>query len=382
MRPLRTRLSHLGLRAAVALVAVACTRNRDASRPTVTHELRDAALDATPARDARADRASPAIDASADGDAESESPNVRFELRPSAFVVSGQYDLPMREPAAPTPASTRSGRAPSLGAAVTALRAQRASAARFQAEGGFNALGDGRFALITRRSDRGFRRSPAFELHVFSENAGVAQLEGSAQVPTANLYVGESGGSGCAPAILAREVRDVDADGEPELVIVLRYCLMASCVTGYVAFEYLIVYDLTPGPRLALMVERRKRGQSNQHDARSRTVTWRDVNGDGHPDAIARGRDCIANLDRVFSFERGEGDAALVEDTTTACQTPELTCAENRYGLRDCSDRDETALWDPATDTWRAGTDGAERFPDQDCSGNPTPLESSSAAEP
>jgi hypothetical protein len=126
------------------------------------------------------------------------------------------------------------------------------------------------------------------------------------------------------------------------------------------------------------MVERRKRGQSHEHDTRSRAVTWRDVNGDGHPDVVARGRDCLANIDRVFSYLRGEGDAALGEVAMGDCEAPELTCAENSYRLRDCSEQSETALWDPATDAWRAGTDGAERLPDRDCSGNPVSSESPS----
>ncbi len=332
------------------------------------------------APDARVAVASRALDvphASGDGralqdaSADSFDPGQFGMLRASAFVRSAQYDLPMRDPPTPTPASARSGRAPTLAAATATLRAQRASAARFMPEGAFNALGDGRFVLITRRSDRGFRHSPAFELHVFSENAGVAQLEGSAQVPTANLFVGQSGANGCPPAILAREVRDVDADGEPELLFVLRYCLMASCVNGYVAFEYLLVYDLTPGPRLSLMVERRKRGQGHEHDARSRTVQWRDVNGDGHPDVIARGRDCVSSYDRIQSYLRGEGASPIDDVAMGACDAPERTCAENGFGLRDCVEHSETALWDPVTDAWHPGTDGAERLPDSDCSGNP-----------
>lgn len=356
---------------ATSAITLCAGCRRSGTTPTVVPESRS--IDASTARDAAqdaglADRSDALVESGADADASVVIDY--FSLRDSAFVVSAQHDLAMREPPAATVASQRSGRAPTLSAAVALLRTQRASEARFVPEGAFSALGDGRFALITRRVDRGFRASPAFELHVFSENNGAAQLEGSAQAPTANLYVGVGGSTGCAPAVLAREVRDIDNDQEPELLFVLRYCLMASCISGYRAFEYTFVYDLTPGPRLALLLERRIRGQAHEQDTRSRALTWRDVNGDGHPDAIARGRDCVANIDRWMRYVRGvPGSTDEVE--LMSCQRPEAACADNPHALRDCVERDETALYDPATDAWRAGTDGAEPLPDRDCSGQP-----------
>lgn len=358
---------------AVILFASSCRRSDTA--PTIVPERRslDAAIaqDASSAIDARSshDAHSP-LDASPfDGDGPvSVTP---FALRESAFVVSALYDRPLRAPVTPVIPASRSGRAPTLGAAVAALRAERASEARFVPEGAFSAIGDGRFALVTRRVDRGLRFTPSFELHVFSESDGRAQLEGSAQAPTALLFAGQSGSTGCAPAILARELRDIDQDQEPELLLVLRYCSMASCVSGYRAFEYTLVYDLAPGPRLALMLERRIRGQAHEHDTRSRTLVFRDVNNDGHPDAIARGRDCLTNVDRWMRYVNGNGDAPLEDVSLTDCETPELRCADNAFALRDCSERSETLLYDPSSDAWRLATDGADPLPDRDCSGQP-----------
>lgn len=357
--------------ASVLLCVLAGACRRETPPPTVTlpraQALDASALDAS-VRDA--ERAEAGADSAADatGDGAIAPPT---GLRPSAFVLSGFEDRAMRAPAAATPATARSGRAPSLGAAVAMLRARRSSAARFVPEGGFNALGDGRFALVVQRFDPGAPRSPAFEVHVFSESEGAAQLEGSAQVPTTFLYLGANGESGCAPAILAREVRDFDDDQEPELSLIIRYCLRASCASGYVAMEYHAVYDVTPGPSLAALVERRWRGQDNMHSARTRVVSWRDVNGDGHPDLVARGRDCEPDIDRIFSYARGEHDndesAPSDEAMINPCPRPERGCPDNPTGMRNCVARDEVALYDPSTDAWRPGTDGAEPLIEPPC---------------
>jgi hypothetical protein len=359
--------------ASVLLCVLAGACRRETPPPTVTEpraEARDAAsIDAsTPNSTPDATRVEAGADSGADAanDAVIERPT---GLRPSAFVLSGFEDRALRAPAAATPATARSGRAPSLGAAVAMLRARRSSAARFVPEGGFNALGDGRFALVVQRFDPGAPRSPAFEVHVFSESEGAAQLEGSAQVPTTYLYLGENGATGCAPAILAREVRDFDDDDEPELSLIIRYCLRASCSAGYVAMEYHAIYDVTPGPSLAALVERRWRGQDNMHSARTRVVSWRDVNGDGHPDLVARGRDCEPDIDRIFAMGRGEHDDEQtdLEAMINPCPRPERGCPDNPTGLRICVARDEVALYDPATDAWRAGTDGAEPLIEPPC---------------
>jgi hypothetical protein len=283
--------------------------------------------------------------------------------RESVFLTAAIADRPVREPAAPTPAARRSGRAPTIAAALAALSERRSSTARFAAEGSFASLGGGRFALVVSRYEAAHVRSPAFEVHVFSEDGGVAQIEGSAQIPTSFLFVGVSGQTGCAPSVLSREVRDFDHDREPELSLVLRYCLRAACTGGYAAMEYQAVYDLTPGPRLVLLVERRARGQRLFHGTRTRSLAFRDVNRDGHPDAIATGRDCAIDPQRYSELVRTQPAAAI------DCATPELTCADNARNLRTCVTRSETALYDPAIDGWRLGADGAEPLVETPCVG-------------
>lgn len=324
---------------------------------------RDAAVSS---RDARSPDAH-ALDAPSEDAIESDAvalpPMPSVSERGSVFLTAAIADRPVREPLSPTPAARRSGRAPAIDAALSALSEQRSSTARFSAEGAFSPLGGGRFALVVSRYEAAHTRSPAFEVHVFSERDGAAQIEGSAQIPTSFLYVGQSGQNGCAPAVLSREVRDLDNDREPELSLTLRYCLRAACTGGYAAMEFQAVYDLSPGPRLVLLVERRARGQRLFHETRTRAVSFRDVNHDGHPDAIVTGRDCAIDPQRYREIVRAQPNAER------DCATPELACADNASGLRTCVARSETALYDPAIDAWRLGTDGAEPLIETPCLG-------------
>lgn len=347
-------MRHRAIALALSLASARCQREAPL-QPAAPARVADASA----ARDA-------ALDAATDASERTAlllPPMPSGAVQNTAIFTAALGDRAMREPPAATPASARSGRAPTIAAVESLLIERRSSTAQFVAEGPFSPLGDGRFALLVRRTDLRYPSSPSFELHVVSESpARAAQLEGSAQIPTSYLFAGESGRNGCEPAVLSREVRDIDNDREPELSLALRYCLRAPCGGGgYHAMEYQAVYDLTPAPRLALLVERRVRGQRSFGSARTRTVTWRDVNHDGHADAVVEGRDCAPDPQRTQAFLSDH------PPETNVCARPELECADNPSNLRNCTNRSETVLYDSATDVWRAGTDGAEPLTDLPC---------------
>jgi hypothetical protein len=345
----------------IALLAALALARCAKDAPLPTYDLpRDARA---PSTDAAQPAPDGAVEDASDPDAVSLTAVPTAASRESVFLTAAIADRPIREPAAPTPVARRSGRAPTIAAALAALSERRSSTARFTAEGSFAALGGGRFVLVVSRYEAAHIRSPAFEVHVFSEDGGAAQIEGSAQIPTSFLFVGRSGQTGCAPSVLSREVRDIDHDRELELSLTLRYCLRAACTGGYAAMEYQAIYDLTPGPRLVLLVERRVRGQRLFHGTRTRSLTFRDVNRDGHPDAIATGRDCAIDPQRYSAIVRAQPAAAI------DCATPELACPDNARNLRTCVPRSETALYAPAIDGWRLGTDGAEPLIETPCVG-------------
>ncbi len=276
---------------------------------------------------------------------------VEFMYSSSAFVRAARSSAGAGRamPRFDAPAA-RSGRAPSMSALLAAARAQIASAASFTTQGAFNALGDGRFVAVLQRTDRGAPRSPTLEVVVASELEGRAQIEGVAEVPTSGVWTGAEG-NGCDLSVEGREVRDLDNDGELEIALAVNYCTQPACPTGYVTFSYLAVYDLTPAPRLALMVERRILPQAEMYGTRERRTRWRDVNGDGHPDLVAIGEDC-----------------AFVDSTMPAdASASQLGCDHFGAGLMTeqdelslcCLRRTENVLYDPAQDAWLAGGDGA-----------------------
>lgn len=329
------------------------TEARDASVPERV-EGRDAMMD-----DARTDGAR--SDDGGRGDAQpswavsayrSEGGVEFYSFAESAFVSvgAGSREAPRSAPRFDAPAP-RSGRAPAMAAVLAAVRATVASGATFAPQGRFNALGDGRFVLVLQRTDRGFPRSPSLDVVVASESAegGRAQIEGMAEVPTTDVFQGDVG-NGCDLSVEGRELRDIDGDGELELAMSVRYCSQPVCPTGFSEFEYLAVYDLTPAPRLVAFVERKVLGQSDIRGLRARRTRWRDVNNDGHADLIAEGEDCgWVGSEAIEGRAPAELGCARFHTVEFEGSPPSLCCVR----------RSETVLYDPATDQWRAGGDGA-----------------------
>ena len=79
-------------------------------------------------------------------------------------------------------------------------------------QGGFNALGDGRFVSVVQQTRRREARSPALLIVVSSESAGAAQIEGTVELPTTNVW-NDSRGTECVLSVdgLARTFGAADA---------------------------------------------------------------------------------------------------------------------------------------------------------------------------
>ncbi|MDP3273608.1 MAG: hypothetical protein Q8Q09_00330 [Deltaproteobacteria bacterium] len=254
--------------------------------------------------------------------------------------------------------SERSGRAPTMGSVLAALRTQVASSASFVAQGGFSALGEGRYVAVVMQTDPAYPRSPRLAVVTVSENAAAPQIEGLAYVPTENVWQARDS-NGCTLTVNGRQVRDLDQDGEKELSLAITFCSQPTCPTGFVTYGYLAVFDLTPTPRLVAMVERSVVPQAPETlTSRGRTTRWRDVNGDGHADLIVSGEDCEPQV--------GEDPESLVSRGCTRAREAE---GGDVGGPWCCLSRTETVLYDPATDAWREGRRSATQVTEIPCEG-------------
>jgi hypothetical protein len=257
--------------------------------------------------------------------------------------------------------AARSGRAPAARALFAAMSTALSSGATYAMQGAFNALGEGRFVSVVQRTDRGNRRSPVLMVVISSENAGAAQLEGVAEIPTDGVW-NESGSNGCPLSIEGRELRDLDGDGELELALVIQFCSQPSCPMGYSEFEYFSVVDLSPSPTVVAMVQRRYRPQSTSVGRRTLRTRWRDTNGDGHNDLSVEGEDCAWIAPNEPLAQRS---AAQLGCDTLGAPPGELGDMESD-GLWCCVRRNDVAVYDPQRDAWhpaRAGATQAEPAP-------------------
>ncbi len=300
------------------------------------------------------DASAPTRDAASrtDSDARPDSAARRYDPR-SALVDRSFSGNDARTRVTLAPVTARSGRAPTMRAVAETLRRQLSSSAVFAAQGAFNALGGGRFVAVVQRTDRGNERSPTLLVLVASELDGAAQIEGFAEVPTLGVWQG-AGTSGCDLTVMGRELRDLDNDGEPELSLAIEYCSQPVCPTGVTQFRYLVVYDLDPAPRVAVMVERAVLPQSEVLLKRQRTTRWRDVDRDGHPDLLIEGTDCELLPDW----------RSIPEDASAASRG----CVSLVEGVC-CVQASETVLYDPREDLWHPGGDGAELASPAPCGG-------------
>lgn len=272
-------------------------------------------------------------------------------MHASALVGVDGHHNDARIRITPATITSRSGRAPAMRAVRDALQRQLASSASFVAQGAFNALGDGRFVAVVQRTDRAFPASPTLLVVVASELDGQAQIEHVAELPTDGVYV--SPNPDCGLTVMGRELRDIDNDGELELSIAVSYCSQPACPTGYTSYSYLAVYDLTPAPRLAVMVERAIHPESDVLPKRTRRTRWSDVNRDGHADLIIEGEDC--------QFLSSESRPANATAASLGCRTFEDDIC--------CVDRREVVLYDPSSDLWHPGGNGASPVVYSPCNG-------------
>jgi hypothetical protein len=356
------------LLALLVLGSFACHPRETASpRITPAADRRPSALDAAVHLPASRDGGALAVDAGADRARDGETGTPRRSDGPlgrasssAVFYMNeevfhgGYVTDDARGATAFAAPSSRSGRAPSQRALLEAMRAQLSSTATFALEGGFNAVGDGRFVIVVRRTDRATGALVVLVV-VASELDGRAQLEGAAEVPTD--FAAESA-STCRLTVRGREMRDLDLDGEPELALAISYCGPQSCPFGHTIVEALVVFDLTPGLSIVALVERELRSPGPERGLRRLRTRWRDVDRDGHPDLVVDGEDC-GFIQSVAGEE---------EDTRTAA---ELGCSrrvapfantDETFGdspVWCCVTRHEVALYNPRTDAWRPARPGA-----------------------
>lgn len=364
--------------AAIAVVLVACRRDPPPSTVSAPpREERSATV---------ADAASPIDAASADSASRSDvvaaatDASTRDASAPSAvytpYATSGGVEFMFSRavfeegPTSPganaartfeTP-SSRSGRAPAPRAVFAALQRTLWSQATYAMQGAFNALGDGRFVSVVQRADRGNRKSPVLLVVIASENAGEAQLEGVAEVPTYGVWH-ESSGNGCLLSVNGRELRDLDNDGELELSLAIRFCSQPTCPMGFNEYEYLAVVDLSPSPSVSVMVQRSMVPQSMSQGRRTLRSRWRDTNADGHADLVIEGEDCAWISPSEPQAQRSA--AQLGCDTLGSPPARE----DDMYsdGRWCCVRRSEVALYNAQSDAWHPARPGATQSEPSPC---------------
>lgn len=166
-------------------------------------------------------------------------------------------------------------------AAVTALRPSRATDV-FILEPA-RAIGTALVALLVRVPTNS-RLAPS--LHACTVTGSEPGRAACTVLPTPS--VGPSDNPYNVDSIAAD---DVDSDGEPELRVAISY--QGAWVRLGVGsdFRYLYVVDLVPSARVALALETHRYTMISDR-AVDRTVTFRDLNGDGHPDAVVEENAC------------------------------------------------------------------------------------------
>lgn len=248
--------------------------------------------------------------------------------------------------ASPSPQAitARSGRAPSprafSGALATALRER----ATYTLQGGFNAIGDGRFVSVALQSLRDSPSEPWLIVASSSESDGAAQIEGTATIPSGGAR--NSLGMECSLSVRGRELRDFDHDGEPELALSVSYCTEPEPGTGHTTFELLAVVDLLPTPTIAAVVEREQRPMAIEFGRRAMRTRWRDTNADGSLDLVVEGEDCA-----WVRAERG-ADGPIPSAALAGCDRVEDNREAFPGGVLCCMRRTETAAHDAERDQW------------------------------
>jgi hypothetical protein len=127
--------------------------------------------------------------------------------------------------------------------------------------------------LVLERGDAGFTLQSSVTLPI---------------APRANMYEERRGRDF---TIATWRAEDVDADGELELVMVVRWIVAVVCGPGQLWESELIIVDLVPRASIALALALESYSESGVYERRGHAA-HEDRNGDGHPDVRVRFRDC------------------------------------------------------------------------------------------
>lgn len=186
-------------------------------------------------------------------------------------------------------------------------------------------LGDGRFVCtICRQPGEGLGEHARLIVLVVSRVADGARIESRVELQAGRSHfagdedddadfgflAGED-----EPAVLARDVGDLDGDGEVEAWLVVKYSEIERAV-GEVQRKHTFVIDVDPAASVAFSRITSLWGLESECDIdQTLRLRYRDVDGDGHPDIVLKGK-----------LEKECGEVVEIE---------------------------ETHLWDEASDTWR-----------------------------
>jgi hypothetical protein len=126
------------------------------------------------------------------------------------------------------------------------------------------------------------------EALLVSEHEGAGQIEATVRLPIEMLSSSEK-----APELDSLTVQDVDADGEVEIEVHLSFMTHPADPSGATERTQMFVLDIEPLARVAFTMLTSVKPVSGAGAVTSATK-FEDVDGEGHPDIVVAGKQCIA----------------------------------------------------------------------------------------
>jgi hypothetical protein len=153
-------------------------------------------------------------------------------------------------------------------------------------------LGDGRYVSIVFTGDEDLIAL------VISENAGKAHVESMADLPLEGYYSYPEywGDDGQYPKVAKLEKGDFDNDGEIEIQVNVRYYTAPHPGVGGSERWKLFVIDVDPSARVALSLMYKEITEADTLPDKLGSVEFEDQTGDGHGDAVVKGKECVWKL--------------------------------------------------------------------------------------